>query len=178
MKISVKMGSNLIDLKITRTTCCKDLIEMVLKQSKFGKLEKRSCFKSNESIKDEIINNYALFERAMGIERQVKNEENIYQLWSRVNKYNPNNFQLVIKLCPRSKLLSKRIQIISSKSSEKIFKKYKKQMFNLCANHTYEQIDIVAAGYTELNHSDNHERSSLLRSCLISVYSTISEELC
>ena len=144
MKISIKIGSNIIDLNITRTTCSKELVKMVLLQSKIYKLQKSSCFRSNQQTDEKLLDNYSLFERAAGVERQVRDFENILQLWHRINRYNAiaknANIQLVVKkiFCrPNKSNLSK----TTIKTSKKYFELYKKHMAQLYSNHTYEQID-------------------------------------
>lgn len=140
MKISVKIGSNQVNLNITRTTCCGDLIRKALMECKIAKSEKRSCFHFNDQTNDKIVSNYCLIERAAGIERIVKNSENIILLLNRLNKYDKlSHVQLIIKLCSQSKSVSKRIQA-SNKLSKRLFQKYKKTIVQ-AHNHTYEQID-------------------------------------
>lgn len=145
MKISIKIGSNLIEMNITRTTCSKELVKMALLQSKIFKLQRTSCFRPTQQIDDKLLSNYSLFERALGVERQVKDSENVLQLWHRINRYNAiaksSNIQLVIKKV-FSKTNKSNVSKATINTSKRYFELYKKHMAQIYSNHIYEQIDI------------------------------------
>lgn len=152
MKISVKVGSNQLKLNITKNTNCSDLIRMALLQCKIGKpiAQKRFFFKSFNTVQlnESITRNYGLFERAIGIERQIGHDENISQLWYKWNSSEQDSqMQFVIKLCPtKSKLIVHKIQT-NYQNSQRLFNQYKKQLKNLNsldAEHEYETIENVS----------------------------------
>ena len=149
MKISVKVGSNQLKLNINKKTNCADLIRMALLQCKIGKpvAQKRFFFKSFNTVElnESITRNYGLFERAIGIERQISDEENISQLWHKWNSSEQESqMQFVIKLCPtKSKLIVHKIQT-NFQNSQRLFNQYKKQLKKLNAEHEYATIENVS----------------------------------
>lgn len=151
MKISVKVGSNQLVMSVSKQATCADLIRMALLQCKIGKpvMQKRFfLFKSSSKIElnDSILANYGLFERAIGIERQIDNHENISQLWLKWNSSGQHQMQFIIKHLSFSsnQLSQRRIQVCQN--SQRIFKHYKKQLRSTQRNHEidsheYESID-------------------------------------
>lgn len=179
MKVLVKIGSNQVNLTITRTTNCQDLIRMALLECKIGKTEKNSCFEieTKDQSNEKIFANYCLFERAFGVERQVKDTENILQLLHKINRYNtqtrPNNIQLIIKFCPRFK----KVKNLRSKLSHKIFKKIK-QMHDYSDSHIYEQIDHSLNSSGKSSNQNPHKIISEFQrnTCTISIFSNMSNQ--
>lgn len=174
MKISVKVGSNQIVLSINKLTTCSDLIRMALLQCKIGKTvtQKRFFFKSFTTVQlnESIARNYGLFERAIGIEREIDATENISQLWFKWNSAAQHQMQFIIKLCPtNSKLVQQKIQT-NCQNSQRLFKHYKRQLKSTTEEHVYEQIETVS--YQQLVN-----KSPAASSITSSIKSTTSSDL-
>ena len=157
MKISVKVGSNQLSLNITKKTICSDLIKMALIACKIGIAQKRFFFQAFNTIEidESIKNNYGLFERAIGIERQIDANENISQLWLKWNSGEQVNqqMQFIVKLLPtKSKLIQHKIEK-NCQNSQRLFKHYKKQLKTMRAytpEHEYETIEQNNVSYHQL----------------------------
>jgi hypothetical protein len=148
IKLSVKVGSHVVNINASRDTTCNDLIKMALKECKISSLAK----------------NYALLERANGIERMISNEQIIFKIlldW-KVNQ----PYELVVKLCKKI-ATNERMLNRSDKSIHKIFR-IGREKYNE-ANHRaslheinlYERIEYTTIDSPKYNHSRIINRSQI-----------------
>lgn len=127
MKINVKIGSNQVTVNITKETSCLDLIKSTIEQCKI--------------VTTNIKKTYALFEKANGVERLVKQEENIYNLVHQLN--GQGDFELIIKKCRKSQVIT-RSMARNKKYGQKLFKILKEK-------------NLAVLNNIEVPNSDNHE---------------------
>ena len=145
MKASVKVGSHMVSININKETTCNQFIQLALNECKIGGKK--------------MTNNaeYSLFERAMGIERKIEQNENIFQLCLYWRMNNLFNVEFVIKMCQHSSLIQKRI-LQNSQNSEKIFKilKAKSPVADSLKHesHIYESIIVAKSNRLSLGVFD------------------------
>lgn len=117
MKVSVIIGSNKINVAIQKDTICQSLIKEVLTECKINT-------KTSTSGSPSIIEQYSLFERALGVERRVSHDENIFELWLQWSLHNKQRIEFIVrKSNVINKALVARTNIQANPS--KVFKAYK-----------------------------------------------------
>ena len=117
MKVSVIIGSNKINLPIQKTTTCQALIKEVLTECKINT-------KQSNGSSPSIVEQYSLFERALGVERKLSHNENIFELWLQWSLSNKQRIEFIVRKSNSvNKVLATRANIQANPS--KVFKAYK-----------------------------------------------------
>lgn len=161
MKISVKVGSNQLSLNISKKTICDDLIKMALIACKIGIAQKKfflPTFTTIIEIDKSVKSKYGLFERAIGIERQIDADENISQLWLKWNSGEQvSQMQFIVKLLPTKSMLVQHKIEKNCQNSQRLFKHYKKQLktmkYSFEQEHEYETIQNNVSYHQLVNKS-------------------------
>lgn len=144
IKCQVKIGSNYISVCVQKQTTCTDFLNNCLSR----------CKLTNKNLHK----GYMLIERCNGIERNVRLNENIFELIKKF-KREKSNFDLVIKKIAKSTKFLKIKKDI--KKSKRIFKILDKQPINITNrndSHFYEDIQDLSSSQNEF--LKQHERSS------------------
>ena len=120
-EIPVQIGSNKMCVRVNefkKKLICAEFLEIVMKKCKF-----------NSKIIPNLLDSYAVFEYANGIERLVNNNENIIELWSQWKKEIMNNqrqFGCIKFIVRKYRACEKTIPITQHVKQQSIQKYYKK----------------------------------------------------
>ena len=147
MKVSVKVGSNNVFIHVTNDTTCQKLIKMALKKCKIN--PKASQLKTKARGEVDLYKKYSLFEQAFGIEREITNSENIFQLCMSQRVQSIQQSQFIIRKCVKSKVATQKKIFMNSRNVKKIFTVYKSKYASYqCADNVsmdsnlYQAIDV------------------------------------
>ena len=138
MKVSVKVGSRKVYVEIYKSTTGSQLVKACLEECKISSLK--------TALRTE---NYTLFERALGIEREIQPFENIFEIWLRWSLQSSQRIEFIVRMCNDT---TKKLQIANRRLSldnpnpQKIFKIYKaKYMTEAPVNfHVYDRVKVVS----------------------------------
>lgn len=89
-KVKVKIGSNQLHISIGKETTCLSLTQSALDQCKI--------------VSSNVSKSYSMFEKANGIERHLKANENIFEIVKKLNQV-----EFIVKKCRKSHIISKSI---------------------------------------------------------------------
>ena len=165
IKIPVKVGSNQIYVSIHKDTKCAQLIRHSLKQCK---IQTNKTVLIGDALAghdaSQLVTkrkNYALFERAAGIEQMIKYEQNIFELWSQWKlKHAEKQVEFIVKQCKNSKKISNAMTR-NRKCSHKLFEMGRRQAASVPATQNVK-ISVVYEIQTHLYEridSDNEDES-------------------
>lgn len=171
MKVSVKVGSNKVFIHVNNDTTCQKLIKMALKKCKIN--PKTSQIKSKARSEIDLYKKYSLFEQAFGIEREINNNANIFQLCINQREKSIHQSQFIIRMCVKSKTTTQKKILINSRNVKKIFTVYRTKYAYQCPevlkdSNLYKTLDAYPK-LAETSHDANiNLRLKNLKNSLIS----------
>lgn len=148
MKVSVKVGSRKVYVEIYKTTTCKHLIKQCLNECKIGiKAELKTHLQNTD-----ISKHYSLFERALGIEREIQPHENIFEIWLKWSLQSTQRIEFLVRMCQPISMQkqSNRRLSLDNHNPEKIFKIYKSKYPVQTSDmpkeyHSYENFKVITS---------------------------------
>jgi hypothetical protein len=135
-KMPIKVGSNEICLNLYRETTCLQVIQMSLEHCRVilpEHLREKALLKQK-------LKCYGLFERANGIERLIKYDQNVFQLWLEWKLKNEQGVEFLVKLWRRTNKIAKTMTRNKKFSTDKIFEMNRLKE-NEIKTHIYEKIE-------------------------------------
>ncbi len=169
MKVSVKVGSRKVYVEINKTTTSKQLTRLALIECKINVKSAVSSDPHN-LFKRDLNSCYSMFERALGIEREMSPEENIFEIWLKWSLNNSQRIEFLVKMNCRIKAFQKRI-LNNPRDVYKVYnKKYMTTLEQKQACQPPVQINIVSkvnkVSLKKANVASKAKKSLLLFSCM------------
>ena len=141
MKVLVQVGSNLMNISVSKETKCQDLINKSLTQSGIIKNSSSFLFNSPKQFNESSIKMYSMFEIANGIERMIDLNQNIYEILMKLKTQQIKDLIFAVKLCKKSKTLQNKIRISRKNSKFYAEGRHKSKEGSIKPNEQCIQID-------------------------------------
>jgi hypothetical protein len=109
MRVSVKVGSHKVYVEITKTTTSKQLMRRALDECKISIKSVVSSANAHSLFKPEVSSYYSMFERALGVEREMSPDENIFEIWLRWSLNNSQRIEFLVRMNSGVKAFQKRL---------------------------------------------------------------------